>query len=337
MILAGFAAPLFLCLAGVAVVLAANAAPRGREAGRRRPRILRRGPDVFLLALVFRIQAFLLTPGELPSSLLRVDILNVMGPAIVRAAGLIWGLPCCRAVGSWPPIPPSPARASPCSRRLSEPRGLGQSTADLVPVAPQAGRRAHDVSMLLPWAGFVFAGAAAGALLATARGERSERRANVAMAVIGAALIALGFYTAGRPSIYRRRVVLDQLADLVRDPRRDPDAGAGVRCTGSSSSLDATKGRRHRASRIAFARSRCRGKRRSSGWDGIRSSSTGSTSSCVYGYSSWLWRHRLPLWGTAIAYVLFCVLMYRAIGWRDRFVGFWRARPRGAPVSAPSG
>ena len=56
----------------------------------------------------------------------------------------------------------------------------------------------------------------------------------------------------------------------------------------------------------------------------------------VYGYSSWLWRHRLPLWGTAIAYVLFCALMYRAIGWRDRFVDFWRARPRGALISSAS-
>jgi hypothetical protein len=50
----------------------------------------------------------------------------------------------------------------------------------------------------------------------------------------------------------------------------------------------------------------------------------------VYGYASWLWRQRLPLWGTAIAFILFCVLMYRAIGWRDRIVGRWRNRPRRA-------
>ena len=54
----------------------------------------------------------------------------------------------------------------------------------------------------------------------------------------------------------------------------------------------------------------------------------------VYGYSSWLWRHRLPLWGTAIAYVLFCVLMYRAIGWRDRFVTLARAAARRADLGA---
>jgi hypothetical protein len=49
----------------------------------------------------------------------------------------------------------------------------------------------------------------------------------------------------------------------------------------------------------------------------------------VYGYASWLWRHRLPLWGTVIACALFCVLMYRAIGWRDVLVGKWRNRSRG--------
>jgi succinate dehydrogenase hydrophobic anchor subunit len=48
----------------------------------------------------------------------------------------------------------------------------------------------------------------------------------------------------------------------------------------------------------------------------------------VYGYASWMWRHRLPLWGTAIACALFSVLMYRAIGWRDLAVERWRNRPR---------
>jgi hypothetical protein len=49
----------------------------------------------------------------------------------------------------------------------------------------------------------------------------------------------------------------------------------------------------------------------------------------VYGYASWGWRHRLPLWGTAIAYILFCILMYRAIGWRDEAVRRWRSRSQG--------
>src|SRR5439155_23775846 len=33
----------------------------------------------------------------------------------------------------------------------------------------------------------------------------------------------------------------------------------------------------------------------------------------VYGYASWLWRGRLTLAQTAVAYVLFCVLVYGAV------------------------
>ena len=55
---------------------------------------------------------------------------------------------------------------------------------------------------LFPWAGFVFAGGAVGALIAAARDERAERRLHIVLGAAGAALIALGFYTAGLPSIY---------------------------------------------------------------------------------------------------------------------------------------
>ena len=43
--------------------------------------------------------------------------------------------------------------------------------------------------------------------------------------------------------------------------------------------------------------------------------------------------------GAAIAFILFCLLMYRAIGWRDLAVDRWRNRPRRshhAPQTAPA-
>ena len=46
----------------------------------------------------------------------------------------------------------------------------------------------------------------------------------------------------------------------------------------------------------------------------------------VYGYASWLWRHRLPLWVWLLAFAAFTALMYRAIGWRDRFLENRRRR-----------
>jgi hypothetical protein len=54
----------------------------------------------------------------------------------------------------------------------------------------------------------------------------------------------------------------------------------------------------------------------------------------VYGYASWLWRGRLPLWGTAIAFGLFTLLIDRAVLARDGTVESWRGRRRG-PTPAP--
>ena len=55
---------------------------------------------------------------------------------------------------------------------------------------------------LFPWAGFVFAGAACGVLLSTTGDMRAERRMQTAFAAAGLILVALGFYTSTRPSIY---------------------------------------------------------------------------------------------------------------------------------------
>ena len=54
----------------------------------------------------------------------------------------------------------------------------------------------------------------------------------------------------------------------------------------------------------------------------------------VYGYASWLWRHRLPLWGTAIAFVAFCALMYDAIAVRDALLTRRRLRRQPAATAA---
>src|SRR5712671_6085259 len=91
-VLGGFAAPLFLWLAGLAVVLAATR--RAERTGSRRAAIemiCRRGLEIFILGFLFRAQGFLITPGSHPVTLFRVDILNIMGPAIA-VAGIVWGL-----------------------------------------------------------------------------------------------------------------------------------------------------------------------------------------------------------------------------------------------------
>src|SRR5262249_54865716 len=89
-ILGGFAAPLFLWLAGVGVAMSME---RTRRVTGSRARAVEaataRGAEIFLLAFLFRIQAFLVSPGGHPIAIFKVDVLNVMGPAVAIAA-LLW-------------------------------------------------------------------------------------------------------------------------------------------------------------------------------------------------------------------------------------------------------
>ncbi|HSK11295.1 MAG TPA: heparan-alpha-glucosaminide N-acetyltransferase domain-containing protein, partial [Vicinamibacterales bacterium] len=88
-LIGGIGAPMFLFMAGVSVALAATARERKLgDAGRAAATVRRRGWEIFGLAFLFRLQAYVLNPGASLAGLLKVDILNVMGPAIVAAAAL---------------------------------------------------------------------------------------------------------------------------------------------------------------------------------------------------------------------------------------------------------
>ena len=101
MVLGGFGAPLFLFLAGIAVVLSAESKHRRTGAfGPSWRAAENRGWQIFGLAFLFRIQSYVLSGFQSAVSLLKVDILNIMGPAMVltaiggRAAGR-QGCPRC--------------------------------------------------------------------------------------------------------------------------------------------------------------------------------------------------------------------------------------------------
>jgi hypothetical protein len=53
----------------------------------------------------------------------------------------------------------------------------------------------------------------------------------------------------------------------------------------------------------------------------------------VYGYTTWWLRGRLPVWGTLVAFAMFCAAMYGAVLIRDRVVASWRLRR--APALTP--
>lgn len=197
-VLGGFASPLFLFLAGVAAALAASSRiARGwtpRDAARR---VERRGLELLLLALLFRIQSFLLGGFTHPAGILKVDILNVMGPSIV-AAGAFWRLPVSRSTRA------VLLGAATLAVALATPAVRQAGWVDALPwplaayLQPPAGRGAFT---LLPWSAFVFAGAVLGILI-DARRDASGWRLHGGIALGGGALALACWWASWQPAVF---------------------------------------------------------------------------------------------------------------------------------------
>jgi uncharacterized membrane protein len=374
-VLGGFAAPMFLWLAGLAVVLAATRA--AARSGSRRAAvamICRRGLEIFVLAFLFRIQGFIVTPGASPVNLFRVDILNIMGPAIA-AAGLVWGTTRTTSARVWAYAAIATAIA------MTTPLVRAAAAIDAWPIWLQWQVRPFgDLTTFtfFPWAAFVFAGGAVGALIAAAREPREERRLHASLGACGAVLIVAGFYAAGRPSIYpsssfwtssptwfaiRLGILMLALTAIygceygiaALKGCATPKAKAGATPNAKAGAIPSAKagvtpnakaGEAAQGVSLEVEQGFPGAPKRSPREGGSPAidplAKLGRNSlfiywihvELVYGYASWLWRHRLPLWGTAIAFALFCVLMYRALGWRDEIVAKWRNRDAGATREA---
>jgi uncharacterized membrane protein len=202
-ILAGFAAPMFLFLAGVSVALAASSGERKTGSpATAAARVRRRGWEVLGLAYLFRLQAYLLNPVAMLKGVLKVDILNIMGPSIVAAAA-IWQVArdFRRRVAAF--------AAAALAITLLTPLVRTSTWIDALPDVLQWYLRAtpgKNNFQVFPWAGFVFAGALVGVLLDRARGvdARGDRTARLHawMAPGGLAFAAACFAGSYLPSIY---------------------------------------------------------------------------------------------------------------------------------------
>jgi uncharacterized membrane protein len=296
--LAGFAAPLFLWLAGLSVSLAAAAGVRrGLSRAAAAENVVRRGLEIFILAFLFRLQAFILSPGAHPVTLFRVDILNIMGPAIVVTA-LLWLFfeSTLSSAVAFSILAVAVTMSTPLVRHLG---GV-----DALPVWLQWYVRPsgdNTTFTSFPWAGFVFAGAAVGGLLAAVRGTRAERRLLSAIGVAGVLVIAAGYYASFLPSIYadssfwttspayfamRAGVLMTALALMFAVEQ------TVIAPTGALRML----ARLGRSSLFVY-------------WIHVE---------LVYGYATWPIHRRLPLRGTLAAFLLFTLLMAAAVVLRDR-------------------
>jgi uncharacterized membrane protein len=201
MIGAGFGAPLFLFLAGMAVVLSAESKLRRTgDAGAASKAVVWRGLWVFALAFLFRVQAWFLGKGPI-GSLLKVDILNIMGPSIA-AAGALWG-----AFGSARARAAAFGAATMAIALLSP---IVRMAAALDPLPdPIEGyiRPIRGLSnfCIFPWAGFLFAGGLVGMLrvLSESAGVRDPEAGLHTRLFAGGTALALGAYGASfLPSPY---------------------------------------------------------------------------------------------------------------------------------------
>jgi uncharacterized membrane protein len=198
--ISGMAAPLFLYLAGLALSLSAGA--KARKTGQvsaAASAVGRRGWQILGLALLFRLQSWILGLFRAPAaSMLKVDILNVMGLAMAGAAA-IWGLsarPLVRVVllsGTAIAI----SLVTPPLRAAAWPAALPDALEWYL--RPPASRSWFT---LFPWAGLLFAGAATGVLVDGAREPGTERRLISGLAISGALVFGLSLWGSHLPSVY---------------------------------------------------------------------------------------------------------------------------------------
>jgi uncharacterized membrane protein len=313
MLVSGMAAPMFLFLAGVAVSLASGSkARRGLTPGAAAGPMVRRGFVIWALALLFRVQAFLLSPGSTLYGILKVDILNIMGPAIVGSAAL-WGVTsrfttrmtalivAALALGFATPL----VRGSVSLAALPDPIEWY--------FRPWAGRTTFT---LFPWAGFVFAGAAAGLIVDRVRTASVERSLNAGFAVAGLAIAAAALAASYLPSPYPASSFWTSSPSFffIR---------VGVLLFGIS--LAYLWAQRPTAARFSPLRQ------------------FGQTSlfiywihvEMVYGLISRPLHRELPLAWSIVAFVAFSGLMLAASLLKTRLADEWKRRAGGAPMEVP--
>jgi uncharacterized membrane protein len=295
MIVGGYSAPLFLFLAGVAMALAIGSRLRkGLTASEVASLARRRGWQIFGLAFLFRLQSFIISGGPFPQSLLKVDILNVMGLSMVLAA-VLWGMASRSAlrVVSLIAVAMVFVFITPIVRTPSFVNSLWYPIEWYFRAIPGSG-----AFTLFPWVAFVLVGMALGVWLDHTREADEERRAIRVMAIAGPLVALLGYAATLLPPVY---------------------AGTTF-WTGSPTYFFVRLGILITAIPIAYAWSS-----RVRGWSPLREFGVSSLFvywihvEMVYGVASF-WLHKaLTFQQAAAAYVVFVVFLYALVKWKDRF------------------
>jgi uncharacterized membrane protein len=310
-LVAGIGAPLFLFLAGAAMPLAARSRlGKGWSPAAVWRMLLRHGAWVFALAFLFRLQSWIISGGVFPWSLLKVDILNVMGIAMMAAA-LLW------ACGPGDRLRMALFAAAAAAVAMVTPLVRASEFLALLPDTLEAYLRPAPGSgtfTLFPWAGFLMAGVVVGIPLAGAASPERERRVNVVLLLGGVAAAAAGYGASYLPPIYESAsfwtssptfffirlgivIALVPMADVI--VRAWP--GHALQLFG-------------RASLFVY-------------WIHVE---------MAYGVLSTPLHRRLPFPAAVVALVLFGLLLYALVRLKERLVGKGRSpkerNPGGSPI-----
>jgi hypothetical protein len=157
-----------------------------------------RGWQIFGLAFLFRLQSWLISGGDVTRSLLKVDILNIMGPTMVAAA-LMWGWGRSmrgRAL-LWTSAALAIVALTPLIRQAKSLAGVPDFLE--MYIRPSPGRSSFA---FFPWSAFLFAGAVIGLWLDSSRTAGDDRRQNLTFAAVGTLLWAGALCVSFLPSIY---------------------------------------------------------------------------------------------------------------------------------------
>jgi len=190
-LIGGWAAPLFLFLAGVAVPLAGLAKQRKTGLNRRSAAasLEWRGWQVFALAHLFRFQSFVFDLTASWSSIFKPDILNILGLGLAATA-FCWGRATSPRRRVLYLLVPAAAIVllTPGARVWSWPALLYPRLEAYIRPVGNLG-----VFTLFPWMAFVFAGAYVGELIAADRPPSREAAFHRNLAAAGIAIAVSGW------------------------------------------------------------------------------------------------------------------------------------------------
>src|SRR5690348_14563314 len=212
-------APLFLFASGISLALVtARAQQKGITPGQAARSTMLRGAEIWGFGMLFRVQEFVLGRPYAPwTDLLRVDILNIIGIAIILM-GLVCWLASLRirapraSDDAADPVPRSPyviaalaaatviALATPPLWTTHRPRWLPWYLESYINGVHNLGAPQPWLFPIFPWVAFAFAGLAFGFFVFSPRARAHQTAAFASAGVAGVGFAFFGCWFDARPS-----------------------------------------------------------------------------------------------------------------------------------------